>query len=313
MKSLLRNALLLITLLLLTLTSQAQTATPEPIIAKWDGQSPFTVLVAGLDRRPGAGDTLNVRTDAIMLVRFDPAAETIGILHIPRDLFFALPPTETGEVLPLVRVNTLMLRGEGTQAGYGPYYMMDIIQYNFGMYIDAYVLFDFDAFMTVVDAIGGIDITTTYDIYDASYPDMGIGYDPFYLPAGDHHLDGADALKFARTRHGDNDYLRGVRQLQVIRAIGERATSPEILPTLLIQAPDLLQALEGEVYTDLTVNDAVALGSYAARLPLDQIKTGALNQAYITHTVNEGESVAIPDREKLTELLTEVFGTGYNG
>lgn len=313
MKSLLRNTLLLITLLLVTLTAQAQTDTPEPIIARWDGESPFTVLIAGLDRRPNAGDTLNVRTDAIMVARFDPANETIGILHIPRDLFFALPPTSTGETLPLVRVNTLMLRGEGMQEGYGPYYMMDILQYNFGMYIDAYVLFDFMAFTTIVDAIGGIDITTTYNIYDSTYPDMGTGYDPFYLPAGDHHLDGAKALKFARTRHGDNDYLRGVRQLQVVRAIGERATSPEILPSLLMQAPALLQELEGQVYTDLTINDAIALASYTAPLPLDQIKTGALNQAYITHTVNQGESVAIPDREKLPDLLTEVFGADYNG
>lgn len=296
------------------LSAQAGTpAAPDPVITRWDGQSRFTVMVAGLDRRPGERETLNVRTDALMLVHFDPAGQRVGILHIPRDLFFALPTTVSGETLPLVRVNTLLLRGEGMQAGSGPYYMLDTLQYNFGLYLDAYILFDFEAFTTIVDAIGGIDITTTYDIYDPTYPDMNYGYDPFYLPAGTHHLNGAETLKFARTRHGDNDYVRGVRQLQVVRAIGERATSPEVLPQLLIQAPDLLDVLQNRLYTDLTIADGINLMAFASDLPPENLVTGSLNQAYITHTVNEGESVAIPDRTKLVELLTTVFGEGYGG
>ncbi|HEX2622667.1 MAG TPA: LCP family protein [Phototrophicaceae bacterium] len=305
--------MLLSGLIVLPIQAQTATATPEPVIAKWDQQSPFTIMVAGIDRRPGDGNILTVRTDAIMLVHVNPAEQTIGILHIPRDLFFALPPTSTGETLPLVRVNTLLLRGEGMQPGNGAYYMMDTIQYNFGMYIDAYVLFDFQAFTTIVDALGGIDITTTYNIADPSYPDMNGGYDPFYLSAGEHHLDGETALKFARTRHGDNDYLRGYRQLQVISAIGDRASSPDMLPQLLIMAPSLFQSLQSDVYTDLTLTDAINLGNYVVSVPKDHIHTGGVNEEYIVHTVNEGESVAIPDREKLIELLTEVFGEGYGG
>lgn len=290
-----------------------QTSTPESIVALWDGQSRFNILIAGMDRRPSQRETLNVRTDAIMVASIDPVAQTIGILHIPRDLFFALPPDPAGRTLPLVRVNTLLLRGEGTQADYGPIYMMDTIGYNFGMYIHAYVLFDFEAFITIIDALGGIDLTTTYTINDPTYPDMFYGYDPFYLPRGSHRLDGDTALKYARTRHGDNDYVRGVRQLQVFQAIGERATSGEVLPLLLVQAAQLLEDLDGKLYTDLTVDDAVLLGLFAANIPLESIATASLNEAYIIYTINEGETVAIPDREKLGGLLTEVFGDSYGG
>lgn len=282
--------------------------TPESVVSRWDGQSRFTVLFLGMDRRPGARDTLSVRTDAILLISFDPQSASIGILHIPRDLHFAALDIE-----PLLRVNTLMLRGNEIQEGTGPYYAMDTVQYNLGMYIDAYVAFDFEAFISLIDAIGGIEITTTYDISDPIYPDMDYGYDPFYLRAGTHILDGRTALKFARTRHGDNDYLRGVRQMEVVKAIGLRATDPSVLPNLITRAPQLLSSIENNVYTDLTLAEGVPLLLFAAGVPLESIHTGSINQEYIEFAFQEGASIAIPNRAKLTELMIETFGENYGG
>jgi LCP family protein required for cell wall assembly len=85
---------------------------------------------------------------------------------------------------------------------------VDTIQYNLGVRVDYYVLVEFDAFITLVDEIGGIDINVPYEIYDPEYPDMNYGYDPLYIPAGFQHMDGELALKYARTRHGDNDFER---------------------------------------------------------------------------------------------------------
>ncbi|MCU0495999.1 MAG: LCP family protein [Anaerolineae bacterium] len=307
MKNTTRFTLLLIIISMITWT-QAQEATPAP---RWTEERRFSVLIAGLDRRP-AQQGLNVRTDAIMVMSFEPVTESIGILHIPRDLFLALP-SQYGPPNTLIRANTLLLRGESFQEGLGPYYVMDTIQFNLGIYLDAYILFDFEAFTTIVDAIGGVEIETLYDIADPAYPSMTYGYDPFYLRAGRHLLDGETALKFARTRHGDNDYVRGARQLQLFRAIGERVTSPDVLPQLLTQGPRLLSDLDGHLYTDLTLIDAIPLISFAARVPLDQIQTGAINQEFIDYAVVEGDSVAIPDRTRLSELMLEVFGPGYDG
>lgn len=107
--------------------------------------------------------------------------------------------------------------------------------------------------------------------------------------------------------------MRGARQLQLFRAIGERATSPEVLPSLITRGPTLLSDLEGHLYTDLSLIDALPLLSFAARVPLDQIQTGAINQAYIDYTIVAGDSVAIPDRARLSELMLAVFGPGYDG
>lgn len=290
------------------------TPTPDVVIARWDEQSRFTMMIAGMDRRPNESNSLLVRTDALMLISIDPASQHVGILHIPRDLFFPLPPTDNNSETPLVRVNTLLLRGEERQEGYGPYLIMDTLQYNLGIYVDAYVLFDFEAFIDIVDALGGVDIATTYPISDPTYPDMNYGFDPFYLDAGEHTLDGETALKFVRTRHSDNDYERGDRQIQMVRAVIAKATSPRLLPGLLLRAPDLMDDLEGKLYTDLTLADAIALAGFAADLPEDAVDTGVIERPYITSvSTGDGSTGTTIKRDTIAELLEEVLGEGYSG
>lgn len=279
----------------------------EQLPSSWNGEDRFTVLFMGMDRRPNARDTFRTRTDAMLLISIDPGSERIGILHIPRDLHFTPPGTDE-----FIRVNTLMIAGEDLQEGYGPYYAMDTLQYNLGIYIDRYIALDFEAFITLVDAVGGVEITTTYTINDPTYPDMNYGFDPFLLPAGTHMLDGRTALKFARTRHGDNDFLRGVRQMQLITALHKRIASEGMLPRLMRNAPALLDELERNVYTDLSLGDMVALGRYATRISSEEIYTGSINQEFnLVYSLPEGRNAYIPDRVKLPDLMVSVFGERY--
>ncbi|MAU10425.1 MAG: hypothetical protein CL607_11430 [Anaerolineaceae bacterium] len=293
--------------LLLILTPQPSQAQDE-YTAYWDGQTRFTVLIMGMDRRPSEHNTLQVRTDAIMIASYDPATQQLGILSIPRDMHFSL--VENGE---LARVNTLVLRGENIQEGYGPIYAMDTLQYNFGFYIDAYMLFDFEAFITVVDAIGGITIDVPLAIYDQEFPDMDYGFDPFEVERGVQDFDGYDALRYARTRHGDNDYLRGQRQLAVLEAIYAKLQQPDTLNGVIDDIPSLLDQLSNNFYTNIAIEDGVRLGIELANLTFDDVHTGALNQAYSLQ-VNQGrETSRVPDRALLPELLIEVFGENYSG
>lgn len=294
--------------LLLSLSLVAQEDSAEQLPA-WDGEERFMLLVMGMDRRPSERSTLQVRTDAILLISIDAVNARIGILHIPRDLHFTTLDSDNW-----TRVNALMQTGERLQEGYGPYYVMDTLQYNLGLYIDRYVLFDFQAFITLIDAMGGIPLTTTYTINDPTYPSMNYGYDPFYLPAGEHLLDGYDALRYARTRHGDNDFLRGVRQMQVIEAVYERMSADGMLANLLSQAPRLLDSLSGNLYTDLTMDDMVQIGQYALDTPAENIITGGINEAHIMlYPVERGRNGYVPDRSTLIELLIRVFGADYAG
>jgi LCP family protein required for cell wall assembly len=258
-----------------------------------------------MDRRPGARDTLNTRTDVMVLVSYDPVTRSIGMLHIPRDIHLALP--DNGE---LVRVNTLLVLGEAKQVGYGPYYAMDTIRSNFGMQIDGYIAFDFEAFIWLIDAMGGITLDIPYTINDPTYPDMNYGFDPFLIRSGIQTLDGRTALKYARTRHGDNDYLRGARQLLVMQGVRDRLSDPTALQNMLVQAPTLVQQLDGHVYSNIPFDQLTFLGLVV--LDMDApIKTGGLNESntYLYPTSN-GE-VRIPTREGIVTVLIQVFGEQY--
>ncbi len=285
-------------------------AMPAAAQGRWDGQSRFTILVMGVDRRPGARDNFNTRVDSILILSVDPLTNSIGVLHIPRDLHLAALDSE-----PLIRANTLMIRGESIQEGYGPFYMMDTLGYNLGIFIDGFITFDFEAFIDLVDALGGVEVTTNYIINDPTYPDMNTGFDPFYLPSGTHLLDGRTALKFARTRHGDNDYLRGERQMQLLKAIGLKATDGTVLPSLIAQAPQLMETFAGHVYTDLTTEELVPLALFGARVPVESIKTGSLSGRFMATVQVSGttERVNTPDRDVLEELMRDTFGADYAG
>lgn len=299
--------LILITSVSLPASAQEAATNGTPAQARWDGQSRFTILVLGMDRRPGARDNLNARTDAIFLVSFDPIAESIGVMHIPRDMHLAL----TGAENSLVRVNTLLVRGESQQAGYGPTFAMETMQNNFGMYIDAYVAFDFVAFIEFIDLIGGVEVDVPYVISDPTYPDMNYGIDPLYLSSGLQRFDGRTALKYARTRHGDNDYLRGERQMQVILAVRDQLMTPGIATDLIGNLPSLFRVFDGHVYSNLSPDQLAYIGLAMLLVNPDSIRTGAVNQDYSFAYRDNFETVRVPDRALLPELFTQVFGENY--
>jgi LCP family protein required for cell wall assembly len=276
-------------------------------LTPWDGKSRFTVVLVGLDRRPNETG-LSYRTDTMMLISIDPNSRKIGVLSIPRDLFVEVPGYSE-----LQRINTPLVLGELRQIGFGPQLMMQTVQYNLGIRVHEYIAVDFNTFTTLVDAIGGVDINVPYNINDPFYPDMNYGYDPFVIKAGQQHLDGKTALKYARTRHGDNDFQRAERQQQVIYAIRERILNLNMLPQLIIQAPTLWSKLSDNVSTGLTLDQAIQLAWYLKDIPSKNIHTGIIDANYTSnYTTKQGAAVLVPDRAKLGPLMVQVFGDNYS-
>jgi LCP family protein required for cell wall assembly len=311
MEGSMRNWIVLVVMLWMGLNGWTLTAQSEqPYQAQpvtWDGQSRFNILVLGMDRRPGARDNLNARTDVVMIVSFDPASRRLGILSIPRDMHLAV----IGGNKDLMRINTLLVEGEAIQENYGPHFAMEAIQLNLGMYIDAYIAFDFVAFSDFVDLIGGVTVNVPYAISDPTFPDMNYGYDPFYISAGLQQLNGHRALQYARTRHGDNDYLRGQRQLQVVLGIRERLGEVGVVQGLLADLPQLVSTFQGHFYSNMEPQQIAFLGMSMMLLGSDEIVTGSLNEQYSFDYVYAGERVRVPDRELLALLLTDIFGEDY--
>lgn len=276
-------------------------------LVPWNGTARLTILVMGLDRRPGESG-LSYRTDTMMLVSLDPRTQAVGMLSIPRDLYVEVPGYNQ-----LQRVNTAMVLGELQQPGFGPQLTLETIQYNLGIRIHNYLVVDFSAFVEFIDLLGGLEIEIPYSISDPLYPDMNYGYDPFYIEAGLQQLNGATTLKYARTRHGDNDFVRAQRQQLVLYAIRNRLVSPDILPQLVVQSPNLWNTFSEGVYTNLTLEQTVQLALYMKDMPQENIRGGVINERYImNYTTPQGASVLVPDRANIGPLMVEIFGDNYS-
>lgn len=275
------------------------------MLQPWDGESRYTVLMMGIDRRPGETG-LAYRTDTMIIVSLDPNTGKVGMLSIPRDLYVVMPGWNERQ-----RINSAMVYAE-TNGNNGPQTAMMTVQRNLGIRIHDYLVVDFRAVMEIVDAVGGITIYNANRIYDPQYPDMNYGYDPFTLEAGEHHLDGATALKYARTRHGDNDIERARRQQEVLFAIRDRILNLDMIPQLILQAPVLMDALNANVQTSVDLNRMIELAWYLKDIPPDNINSGVMDYRYLmNYTTSSGAQVLIPNNATLGELMVQIFGPDY--
>jgi len=288
--------------------SQAIQAAPLPVVSVrgWDGKQRFTLLIMGIDKRPGETGT-GFRTDTLILLSINPATKAVGMLSIPRDMYVPLP----GQT-DMQPINTAYVIGELQRPGAGPLLAMQAVQYNFGIHVNSYVVLSFDAVIGLVDAIGGIDINVPQTIDDPQYPDMNFGYDPLYISAGLVHMDGQLALKYARTRHQGTDYDRAERQQQVLLAIRQRLVKPEVLTSVLPQAPTIWNQVSKGFTTDLSFDQAVSLGWYAKDIPATNIQRATINDKYLLAINYNGDTVVVLNRQTIGQLMTQIFGADYS-
>jgi LCP family protein required for cell wall assembly len=277
-------------------------APPAPLPSTHPATEPTTVLLLGTDRRNTFSSTDN--TDTILLFYLDPETQRAAMLSIPRDLYVDIPGHDQN------RINTAYAYGERDGTG-GLALARQTVSATLGIPVDHAVLIDFTVFVTVVDAIGGIDVDVPYDIHDPTYPDSGIGYDPFYISAGSHHLDGATALKYARTRATvGGDFDRTARQRQVVMAVRNQVLSLDLLPSLIAQSPQLWANLQGAFEADLTLSEMIDLAITASHIPTDQIAMGAIDDSCtLPWTTPGGAQVLLPLPDVIDTLVQDLISS----
>ena len=272
------------------------------VIPTWTGTERVNVLLLGVDERPQENGMS--RTDTMMLLTLAPQTLQAGVLSIPRDLWVPIPGYNQG------RINTAHRLGEMyNYPGGGPALARETVEYNLGVPIQYYVRINFQGFVDLVNLVGGVDIYVAETINDPLYPDHNYGYDPLYIPAGQHHFDGEMALKYARTRHTSNDFDRARRQQQVLLAILERVTSLNMLPQLAPRIGELYKIMEESVSTNLTLDEVLALAGLAVKVDRSQIRFAVIDQSCTQNYLTpEGAQVLIPLRDRMREVRDYVFG-----
>ncbi len=273
-------------------------------LPEWTGTERITVLILGIDER-AQWDEPAWRTDTMIVATLDPVTLEAGVLSIPRDLWVEIPGYTHN------RINTAHYIGDYDEyPGGGPALAVETVEHNLGFEIDYYTRINFQAFIDLVNEIGGIDITVEETIDDPLYPDANYGYDPLYIEAGEQHFDGELALKYARTRHsGNGDFDRARRQQQVILAILEKITQPAVLTRLVSKAPELYSMVEASVSTDFKLDQIVALAGLARKVETDDIRFAVIDENCTENwTTPDGSMVLVPIRECMREKRDYIFG-----
>lgn len=271
------------------------TGVPLP---NYEQKERVNILLLGIDKRP---DETFSRTDTMILVTVDPNSKTAGMLSIPRDLWVSIPGYDED------RINkAYFLAQRDNYPGSGPALAMRTVQYNLGMPVHFYAQIDFDGFRQIVDTLGGIDIYVPETIDDPKFPDNNYGYDPFYIEAGQHTLDGYNALRYARTRAtAKSDFDRARRQQAVLLAIKDKALQLNMVPKI----PELWNTMAGAFETNLELIDIVELSQLADEIDPASIQTAVLDTNYTYDYIvpDTGAQVLIPLREKIRGLVDQMF------
>lgn len=218
------------------------------------------ILLLGSDAREGEKES---RTDTMMIFTIDTVHDSLKLTSLARDAYVNIP-------------------GHGnTKLTHAYYYggvelLTQTIEENFGVDIHNYALVDFESFMYIIDAIGGVTVNikdselselnkfipeTYYWYKDKSQP-MQLIESP-----GEQLLNGYQALSFARIRKNDSAFERDRRQRDVIQAMfsGVKAMSKW-------QYPKLLNAVLPYLKTNMKTTQIVSLGMSVMRMGSLDIK-----------------------------------------
>jgi LCP family protein required for cell wall assembly len=240
------------------------------------------ILILGSDARPGSAEAEIARTDSIMVLGLNPQKQQVSLLSVPRDLFLTTPN------YGLLRANTVLRNAELNFVGSGLEEMQGAIEETFEIEVDYYLRVNFEGFIAVVDALGGVTIEVPKHIIDYEYPTADYGTMVVEFQAGRQKMDGERALIYARTRHGDDDYQRAARQQQVMAALMSELTNPFNLP----RWPAVVAAILDNSETNLTARQlfdlAPAILLYGNRPGL--IEQLVIDRDYVTYGPN-GEAI----------------------
>jgi LCP family protein required for cell wall assembly len=226
------------------------TPTPQPTPVPPPPGEAITMLLLGSDQRPDRRH--EPHTDTMMLVRIDPANERIALLSLPRDLWVPIPGYWPS------RINDAYRLGERSAPGNGLNVARATVSHVLGIPIDYVAFIDFQGFIGLIDALGGISVNVPTELYDAAFPTMDYGYTVAHFKPGLQHMDGLTALMYSRIRHPDSDFERIKRQQAVLVGIGARLRERGDLRNL-IAAEHITAGLKDFVRTDLPEERIIGL------------------------------------------------------
>ena len=193
----------------------------------------INIMLVGQDRRPGEG---RQRSDSMILCSFNTEKKSFAMISFLRDTYVTIPGFKPN------KINAAYAYG-------GMKTLTETLATNFGVKLDGCVEVDFGGFQTIIDMLGGVDITLTEK--EANHLNEAYG---FSLSAGLQHLNGEQALAYSRIRKIDSDSQRTARQRKVITALIDAYRDRSVIE-MATMAGDILDT--GLVKTNMDSSDII--------------------------------------------------------
>ncbi len=205
---------------------------------------PMNILILGLDVEKGTRG----RTDTIMLMSFRPDRDEVYLMSIPRDTRLKIKGSND-------KVNAAYVYG-------GAELTRQTIEDFMDIEIDHHIVFNFEAFETLIDLVGGIEVDVPVRMY---VPDEKINLQP-----GVQELNGAGALAYARFRGtSEGDIGRAKRQQEIIKLLADELLKPK----MVLKVPQIIQTMEDYVEHDFSTTELMKFGAAAAKAKSKPIET----------------------------------------
>lgn|SRR3989344_3182309 len=236
-----------------------------------DGRT--NILLLGSDKRT-QGTTTSVLTDTILVASIGTVEKNVVLISLPRDLWVEAPSGYRS------KINAVYAYGGSDE-------MTKVVENVLGIPIHYYAVVDFRLFKDVIDILGGIRVTVDRAFDDFYYPvegkenaSLAERYETVHFSAGTQTMNGDIALKYVRSRKGNNDegtdFARSKRQQKVIMAIKDRALSLDTLMDVG-KLKNLYNSYAKNVDTNISFDDLKGFYLLSQNLKFDKVRTVVLD------------------------------------
>ncbi len=276
-------------------------ASPSPT----DGPQRVNVLLVGVDSAPNRNTYL---TDTMIVASLDPVGGTVSMVSIPRDMVDVPLPNGrkfAGKINSLVsyaRHNPRQFKGAN---GNGFDVLQGALGTLLGLRIDYYAVVNLYGFRNVIDKLGGVNVNVERGFCDPTYTHFGFDRG-FSITAGKHHLDGWEALAYARVRHaaGESDFTRAARQQEVLSGLRDRLVNGGFLDDPI----GLLKSLSSTVQTNVPRRMVPDIVEWAKDVGREDTYRDVIDHPLVRGTLDRRRgSIQIPDIKGIRALAARLF------
>ncbi len=265
------------------------------------------ILLLGIGGENHSGGGL---TDTIMVMSAKPNSGEMALISIPRDLHIKIPDSEQ-----YLKINAVKEFGDSSKNLTKYKTGSELIKKTVGEITDLNIHYcmqlDFQGFIEMIDRLGGIDINLEEEINDPKYPDFNRGYDPFYISAGRHHLDGATALKVARSRYSRRGDFDRVKRQQIIIRAAKQKFFEKYSSFDLLAFNGIFNLLGDHLKTDIQLKELKGFYRLAKKIDTHKITSQTIDTSNYLKSGHIGGAYTLKtksgDYEELRQFSKDIF------